>query len=184
MSKRDGSTTKLTDEQRRIAEKNHNLIYAFAREYNINLDEYYDLLAIGLCIAARIFNPDKGVQFSTLAYQCMRNEYYRFNIRKMNRKNIPADKIISYNEPISEESYSITLLDMLEDPSSAMDTSVAEVNEFLKTVPDQYRSVLCEMIEGKRPTDAARDYGCSKQYITHLRNVFAKSWAEYNNTNT
>ena len=184
MSERSRSATKLTDDQRKLAEKHHNLIYTFAREYKINLDEYYDLLAIGLCIAARIFDPDKGVKFSTLAYQCMRNQYYNHRFKMRYSKNIPEDKIVSYSEPISEDGYSITLLDTLEDPSAAMDTSVAQVNEFLKPVPEQYRGVLCEMIKGKRPADAARDYGCSRQYITYLRSVFAKSWAEYNNTNT
>ena len=80
MSERSRSATKLTDDQRKLVEKNHNLIYTFARKYKINLDEYYGLLAIGLCIAARIYDPNKGLAFSTLAYQCMRNQYFNYHM--------------------------------------------------------------------------------------------------------
>lgn len=64
----------LTLDQQRIVSENHNLIYSLANKKSINLDEYYDVLAIGLCKAAIAFDNTKG-KFSTLAYTVMLNEY-------------------------------------------------------------------------------------------------------------
>ena len=70
----------LTLDQQRIVSENHNLIYSLANKKNINLDEYYDVLAIGLCKAAMIYNENKS-KFSTLAFTCMLNEY-RHELKK------------------------------------------------------------------------------------------------------
>ena len=53
----------LTLDQQRIVSENHNLIYSLANKKNINLDEYYDVLAIGLCKAAIAFDNKKVVFF-------------------------------------------------------------------------------------------------------------------------
>ena len=49
----------LTSTQQKMVEENHNLIYGMAHKYKINLDEYYDVLAIGLCKAAMTFDETK-----------------------------------------------------------------------------------------------------------------------------
>ena len=67
----------LNDEQRKIVENNHDLIYGYAHKMGISIDEYYDILAIGLCKAAKAFDESKG-RFSTLAYCCMKNEMCRY----------------------------------------------------------------------------------------------------------
>lgn len=63
----------LSYEQKELAEKNHSLIYAFAKQNNVDIDEHYGALAEALCKAARSYDKNKG-KFSTLAYTCMRNE--------------------------------------------------------------------------------------------------------------
>ena len=73
----------LTLDQQRIVSENHNLIYSLANKKSINLDEYYDALAIGLCKAAIAFDNTKG-KFSTLAYTVMLNEYKQLSIWKQN----------------------------------------------------------------------------------------------------
>lgn len=64
----------LTDSAKDLAAENHNLIYGFLKRYQLDVEEYYDLAAIGFCQAAAIFNPDRGVKFSVLAYRCMYQE--------------------------------------------------------------------------------------------------------------
>lgn len=64
----------LTPQQQKLVEDNHNLIYSLAYKKNINLDEFYGDLAIGLCKAALAFDENRG-KFSTLAYTSMYNEY-------------------------------------------------------------------------------------------------------------
>lgn len=67
----------MSKEARELAEKNHDLIYSFCNDHHIDRDEFYGVAAIGLCKAATIFDPEKG-RFSTVAYRCMRNEYFRW----------------------------------------------------------------------------------------------------------
>ena len=86
----------LSDEQRKIAEENHNLIYSFARKKNLDIDEFYDLLAIGLCKAAYYFKPNKG-KFSTIAYIRMQHEMYNYYKELNMEKRIPKEKIVHYD---------------------------------------------------------------------------------------
>ena len=60
-------------EQKKLFEDNHNLIYSYAKKKHISSEKWYDVLAIGLCKAARSFDPDKG-KFSTWAYRFFDNE--------------------------------------------------------------------------------------------------------------
>ena len=42
----------LTKEQKELVENNHKLIYYYIHKNGLSVDEYYDILAIGLCKAA------------------------------------------------------------------------------------------------------------------------------------
>lgn len=55
---------KLSDEQVKLVEENHNLIYSFLSSNNFLADDYYDLAAIALCETALHYDPSKG-SFST-----------------------------------------------------------------------------------------------------------------------
>ena len=48
----------MTREAQRLVENNHNLIYKFLRNHNLE-DDWYDVAAIGLCKAANNYNSDK-----------------------------------------------------------------------------------------------------------------------------
>lgn len=74
----------LNEDQRKLVEENHDLIFGFAHLYKIDLDEHYDTLAIGLCKSAMVYSPEKGL-FSTLAYTVMKHEYL-YEIRKNTRR--------------------------------------------------------------------------------------------------
>ena len=68
-------TNKLTEEQRQLVADNHNLIYGFMKKSNLQSEEWYGIIAIGLIKAAMNYSADSGAQFSTYAYRCMHNEY-------------------------------------------------------------------------------------------------------------
>lgn len=62
----------LNDEQRKLVADNHNLIYQYLIDNNLPQDEYYDIVAIGLCKAALKYDTSKGA-FSTYVYKTVRN---------------------------------------------------------------------------------------------------------------
>jgi RNA polymerase sigma factor (sigma-70 family) len=55
---------KLTTEQQKLVEQNHNLIYWYINMHHLEISEWYDLLAIELCYTAMNYDAEKGA-FST-----------------------------------------------------------------------------------------------------------------------
>ena len=109
---------KLNDEQRKLVEQNHNLIYSAMTKCGIrrqDFDDYYGFAATGLCKAAIDYDESKAKSFSTYAYKCMRTE-----IRAYDRWRF-ADKrderlTVSYNQLMNdldenEKEYSFLLSD-------------------------------------------------------------------------
>ena len=75
----------LTPIQQKLAEDNHNLIYAFMNKHHLNYDEYYGDMAEAFCIAITAFDETKG-SLSTLAFHAMNNRLK--NIRRC--QSLPA----------------------------------------------------------------------------------------------
>lgn len=61
---------------------NHNLIYGYAIENHLDIEEYYGILAIGLVKAAERFDASYGSSFSTFAHKVMKNEVLRDSIKR------------------------------------------------------------------------------------------------------
>lgn len=92
---------KLTTEQQKIVEDNEKLIYWFMHRHNLKVEDYYDILAIGLCKAAYNYK-DNASKFSTYATAIMQNEV-RMHIRNnSNKSKIPEGITISLNAPIGD----------------------------------------------------------------------------------
>ena len=105
----------LNYEQQQLAEQNHNLIYSFAKSRKLDLEEYYDVLAIGLCKAALVYDENKAT-FSTLAYKCMNNEYNKIIRGQTVQRKIPDNLISSLDAVISvseEDGSETTLYDYI-----------------------------------------------------------------------
>lgn len=110
---------KLTKSQRKLVEDNHNFIYYFLRRHNLNIEEWYDTCAIGMCRAAMNFQPEKGFQFLTFAGACLLNEIRQAK-RKQKRKGrdtecYSLDQVVPGTEDF-------TLADTLASPESLEDT--------------------------------------------------------------
>ena len=91
---------KLNDEQRKIVEQNHNLIYSAMRNYGIfdeNFDDYYGAAAIGLCKAVLNYDSRTNNTLSTFAYACINNELYSQIRMKNTESNKLNDNALSYN---------------------------------------------------------------------------------------
>jgi len=71
---------KLTEEQRKMVEVNHNLIYSYCNTNHLDLDEWYGVCAVQLCKAVRSHDGHRGV-LSTLFY-AMCDNLVKYTYRK------------------------------------------------------------------------------------------------------
>ncbi|HZJ98565.1 MAG TPA: sigma-70 family RNA polymerase sigma factor [Tissierellaceae bacterium] len=67
---------KLTKEQCKLVEDNHNLIYGYLHTRGLDDEEYYGIVAESLCKAVLNWDESKG-KLSTLFYIIARNDVYK-----------------------------------------------------------------------------------------------------------
>lgn len=92
----------MTKEQEQLVTDNHNLIYWFIQKKNLDIDLYYDVLAIGLCKAAIHYNESKNSKFATYAVVVMDNEY-KAECRRNMSQGRRCDTLCSLDELIHNE---------------------------------------------------------------------------------
>ncbi len=67
----------MTDEQRKLAEENHDLVYTFLRENNLPINQYYDVVIFGYLCAVQEYceEPDlRRYKLTTIAWKLMMHE--------------------------------------------------------------------------------------------------------------
>lgn len=172
----------LTKEQQELVEKNHNLIYEFAKKKNLVLDEYYGILAIGLCKAASVYDEDKG-KFSTIAYCCMNNklnEHYRYINKQC---AIPESKIFSYDIQLTDDESCSTFVDMIADDYCIHEDVMSKMmsRSILSTLSDTEKIICNYLIDGMKQSEIADLLGCSRQnighYVQQIRKKVSKNYS-------
>lgn len=82
----------LNEAQRQLAAENHDLIYWYLHKRGLSIEDYYDILAIGLCKAAAAYKPELGA-FSTLAIQVFDHEIQRERKITTRRQNFETESL-------------------------------------------------------------------------------------------
>lgn len=168
---------RLTEEQQELVSKNHNLIYAYAHKKNVSIDDYYDVLAIGLCKAAKAFDKNRG-KFSTLAYRCMENEL-NLHWKSTKRKSvIPEELVFSYDAPINsadsdEDSFTKFITGDCFN-SEVLSNIVSE--EFVESLSDKEKDIISFLLDGMTHKEIADTMGFKRQNVSyHLNNIRKKA---------
>lgn len=166
----------LTDSQRLLVEENHNLIYGYANKKNLNVYEYYDILAIGLCKAASAYDSSKG-SFSNFAYFVMENEVKYYWRKITNASALPYDLVLSYDSYVreSECAYIETI------PAKNDDISFqARYNELLSKMTDEEKTFCQLIMNGMRHADVMDVMGITRGKLLTLqrqvRRKYEKMW--------
>lgn len=171
----------LAKQQQELVEKNHNLIYKFAHQNNLSIDDYYDVMAIGLCYAAKAYDESKGA-FSTFAYTCMKNELSNYWRSIHARGAIPIEKIVSYDASASEDSSDNEgFLNCFADNSCTCDIATSNVmyESFCNLLTDKEKIIVELLMNSLTHTQIAERMGCSKQNIGHYVYHIRKKMKEY-----
>lgn len=168
----------MTESERKLAAENHNLIYKFAVDSKIDAEEYYDVLAIGLCTAAKLFDPAHGTKFSTFAYRCMRTELFQTMRGERAKGRRPAGGVVSYDAEISNGD---TYLDYVSgvDGRYELDIHVPEVNEYISKLDPMQKRVLDGLLSGETMMSIAEKSGYSRQRVHQIKRELQNEWLRY-----
>ena len=170
----------LTDEQKRLVTDNHQLIFGFLSKNGLDIEEFYDLAAIGLCNAAGKYRECDGI-FSTYAYRCMKNIVLN-EFRRLNGvKKVPESMITSYNVPISGcEDEEIELLDNFKSTHNVEKYVLdrIELEKLMKKLSGKYKNTLILSLKGYNNTEIGDILGCNPSYISRLKKEIALMWGE------
>ena len=154
---------KLTEEQKKLVEENHSLIYWFAKKYHVPIEEYYDVLAQGLCMAAYHYDPSK-CSFSTYAYLCMNTEMHVEYRKTLRKSEIPQGNIFHYENawqlsdliPTNEKTEN-KVIDRI-----SYENLISLLNDILN---DKDKEVLNYILNGLTMREIAKIEGTSHQAI-------------------
>ena len=141
-----------------------------ANKKSINLDEYYDVLAIGLCKAAIAFNNTKG-KFSTLAYTVMLNEYKQELRKQQNERAIPQDKLLSFDVPIQtdQDNQFASFADVIPDNNVQVEQEAIHALTYKslssKLKPDE-QVIFAMLLDDKNQSEIASELCVSRQWIS------------------
>ena len=162
---------KLNAEQQKLAADNYQLIYGYLSKYNLDEEEYLDILMIALCKAACSYDKEKGSTFGTYAFQCMYNEvnhYLRVQTAKM---RIPPYMIVSYDEfiPNADGDEEVTYKDRLVDEKSDkyMGANLM-VNDMMAKLKPQEQEIVKYLDYGYSQSDISEIMGISKQRVSTI----------------
>ena len=161
---------KLNDEQRKLVEQNHNLIYSAMKDFGIhrkNFDDYYDVAAIGLCKAVICFDISKGT-FSTFAYTYIYSELKKqirddnALFRKSNKNSVSYDEKISKQEDSNTYAKDILLVDENFEKNLILTLSFKDK---LETISNIDKKIIMLTVCGYTQEEIGKILGVTKQAI-------------------
>ena len=169
---------RLNEEQRELVTKNHDLIYSFAHKMKISIDDYYDVLAIGLCKAAKVYDPSKGT-FSTLAYRCMNNEVNMY-WRKVKNEN--EANVLSYDssDVRKDKDNQSSFLECFADWQSCRNMSfMSLISDVVNELTNKEKKILILMLKEYTCKEIADTIGCSVQNVYYYIDNIRQKASEY-----
>lgn len=179
----------LTDTQRALVEENLGLISYAMNKLPIYLfdsrEDAFQIGTIGLMKAARSFDPDRNILFSTYAIPCIVNEL-RMALRHINSSN-PPGRTCSYDAPLpNADGDTLSLLDMIPSDDQAAEErlmvheTLGEVLSTLKSMKDPDSLEIIRMVvQNHRQEDIAAYLGITQSAVSRkirkIRTVLART---------
>ena len=162
----------MTKEQERLVLENRKLVpYIFGKLAESEQKTLYreDLLAegyVGLTRAARSFDPKRGLQFSTYAGICIRNEMCKY-LRRLNKFG-GKERLMSAPAQYDSEGGEIRYEDVLSDKTDYAET-VSRLLDVRRAKLTMREVKILEMkYRGFTREEIAAELGLTQNYISHL----------------
>lgn len=158
----------LTDEMRKLVEDNHNLIYYYCNTNGLSVDEWYGVLAIALCKAAKMFDESKA-KFTTLAMKCMKNAVLhetRLKNADMRKANLYT---VSLETPLNDTQTIADVLCGVDEVAEDVAT-IANLSQKISTLTERERIYIKLSIIGYKQCEIGKIFGLSKAMISNIKN--------------
>ena len=169
---------KLTEDQKRMTEENHNMIYGFLRRYNLKEEDWYDIAAIGLIRAVCSYIPGDA-KFSTYANVCMLNEVRKELVYKKRHYN---NELSLNHEYENDDGEVYEMIDFVESKDDVEKTVLdviylQELKEFLleNLSTEKQKKVIELIFEGKDKMTCLKEAGISSQgFLVAIDKIYPK----------
>lgn len=163
----------LTDEQRRLVEDNHDLIYWFMTKHKLDFDTFYSYAAEGLCRAAAAYNTDKG-EFSTFAHRCMLNAVrsYRKDKKRTTRDAAGCTIVSLQSKAVGSDGEEIEIGELLvsieQDTDDWIDAKDA-LKRIISALDSRSAKIVMMKAYGYTNQEIADHIGVSRERIRQIR---------------
>lgn len=148
----------MTDEQRKLAEENHDLVYEFLKANQLSINQYYDIVIFGYLCAVQDYCENLSLQkykFTTIAWKKMQRELssYHSYIGSQKRSYIT----VSFQDRISDDS-SLCWEDILYDQDDILDQLQAELilHDLSAKLPTKEMRIVRRKLRGEKMHDIAK----------------------------
>ena len=158
----------LDENQKKLVEQNHKLIYHTLHKYKLNEEEYYDILAIGLCKAAIKFDSERS-KFSTFAVKVMYNEFLQHdrdenaNKRKVNKNTLSLNYIMRDPKNQGRKCEFVELL------TDGREPFMEVIHMYLPDILTKRELLACQLsYDGYSQTQIGEKLGVSQSHVSRL----------------
>lgn len=161
----------MTEQQRRLAEENVNLVYWFIRKHGLDCDEYEGMLMETLCKASIGFDSEKGMSFSTYAVKAFNNSMKMHWREDLAIHRIPKSLIRYLDEKVNigtGDGKDVFLYDVVEDKRDRIGESETRmsIEEFLNTLSVRDLIAFRMAMEGNSQKKIAEKIGRSQSQVS------------------
>lgn len=141
---------KLTENEKKFAEENHNLIYKFLHKYGYSIDEHYNIAVFGYLKSVQVYHRKEKLKgnynFSHIAYQYMRAELSNQRKNDSAKKRKPMEIIISLDADYAEAENIHNCIGGKSAEDEVLETEA--LTEIMEILSDIQRKIIALRIDG------------------------------------
>lgn len=161
----------LTNEQRLMAEKNHDLVYTFLQDKRLPINDFYDIVIFGYLCAVQEYcdNPKlRKYSFATVAWKKMSHEISKHKIYLNRQKR--GCPTVSLNGYIGNDEDSFCFEDIISIDDSAMQELELDLilHSLASSVPKKQMRIIRMKLDGDSMHDIAKKEHMTFQDINHM----------------
>ena len=146
----------------------------------MDVEEWYDLAAIGLCKAANTYNNNKS-GFSTYAYKCMYTTIIMEKRKENAMRIIPQNQIVYYENQVNElskENDTSTFLNYIPSNQNIENETITtlSLDNIENELAGNKRKVFLLLREGYAQCEISEIIGISKQRVSKIKQEIVEKY--------